>query len=373
MAKTDTNSLPLRVLQVLEATVGGTRRHLRDLARGLALRNFDVHIAYSARRDSDFARDLDIFRAQGVGLSEIPMRRGFAPVHDLAAIVRLRRLIHQLRPDIIHLHSTKAGLIGRLAAIGSGAKVLYSPHCFAFEMEGVFRPLYRFAERMLAPLGDALVAVCEHEAALARQIGWKTGRVHAIRNGIDPFPLPMPIQKEGVVFIGRNCRQKGVDILLAAWILLKEIQPDAELTVMSDLDEKLRAAFVSAGARVVPFATAGDVADLLARSAILAMPSRWESFPYLTLEAFAAGTAVVATDVGGVREILRDRETGLLTPPDNPRELAMALHELLVSSELRRRLAAAASDEVAQYSSDAMTDGIAALYRNISATECPGR
>ncbi len=366
MTKTDTTSRPLRVLLVLEATIGGTRRHLRDLALGLASRGFDVHIAYSAKRDPDFARDLELFRAQGIGLVEIPMQRGFAPVRDLVAIVRLHRLIRILRPDIVHLHSTKAGLIGRLASIGTRSKILYSPHCFAFEMEGPLRPLYRLVESVLIPFADGLVAVCEHEAELAREIGWKKERVHVIFNGIAPSPTPVPAQKEGVVFIGRNCRQKGLDTLLVAWTLLKKVLPDAKLTVMSDLDEELRSAFVAAGAKVLPFGTAEESAALLARSAILAMPSRWEAFPYLTLEAFAAGTAVVATDVGGVREAVRDRETGLLVPPGNARELSMALQELFVSSTLSTRLAAAAREEMTRHSVGAMLDALTALYESIS-------
>ena len=361
MTKVDTATPPLRVLQVLEATVGGTRRHLRDLALGLAARGLDVHIAYSADRDPDFARDLVLFREQGIGLTEIPMRRG-PSVRDIVAIRRLRRLIRQLRPDIVHLHSTKAGFVGRFAALGTGAAVLYSPHCFAFEMESALRPVYRLAERLLAPLADGLVAVCEHEARLARQIGWREDRVHVIYNGIAPSPAPHPADKDGIAFIGRNCRQKGLDILLSAWVPLKKVLPDARLTIMSDLDDRLRAAFTSAGATVLPFGTAAEAAALLGQSAILAMPSRWEAFPYLTLEAFAAGTAVVATDVGGVGEAVRDRETGLLVPPGNARELAMALQELLVSPALRNRLATAARKELARHSAETMLDGLAALY-----------
>ena len=123
MTKADTASHSLRVLLVLEATIGGTRRHLRDLALGLAARGLDVHIAYSAGRDPDFARDLALFREQGIGLAEIPMRRG-PSVRDIAAVRRLRSLIRQLRPDIVHLHSTKAGFVGRFAALGTGAAVL---------------------------------------------------------------------------------------------------------------------------------------------------------------------------------------------------------------------------------------------------------
>ena len=356
----------LRVLLVLEATIGGTRRHLRDLALALRERGLDVHIAYSAQRDPDFVRDLALFRSHGIGLSEIPMRRAFSPLRDLAAAIRLRRLIRALKPDIVHLHSTKAGFAGRIATLGTGVRVLYTPHCFAFEMDSRLRSLYRLAERLLAPLADGLIAVCDSEAEAARGIGWRPGKVHVIHNGVKPASAPSKMRGKGIAFIGRNCRQKGVDTLLAAWQMLKNAVPDASLTVMSDLDDGPRNAFVNAGADVRPFGTPEAASALLAEAAILAMPSRWEAFPYLLLEGLSRGLAVVASDVGGVRDCLRDRENGLLVAPDDPRELAMALQELLVSDSLRQRLSAAAPASVAHFTTERMVDQTVALYRSLA-------
>ena len=353
----------MRVLLVLEATIGGTRRHLRDLALGLCQRGFVVHIAYSALRDPDFVRDLALFRSHGIGLTEIPLRREPSPLRDLVAAIRLRRLIRAFQPDVVHLHSTKAGLVGRIGAFGTGVRVLYTPHCFAFEMESRLRPLYRLAERLLASRTNGLIAVCESEANAARSIGYSPKRLHVVYNGVVPASFSPKAKGKKIAFIGRNCRQKGVDILLEAWIMLKEIVPEASLTVMSDLDNALRKAFTDAGAIVRDFGKTEEAAALLSDSAILAMPSRWEAFPYLLLEAMSYGVAVVAADVGGVRECVRDRENGLLVKAGDARELAMALQELLVSDSLRQRIASAAMDSVMQFSLGRMIDGTAAIYR----------
>ena len=361
----------IRVVLVLEATIGGTRRHLHDLALGLRELGFSVHIAYSALRDSDFARDIDLFRSRGIGLTEIPMQRGPSPLRDLVAAIRLRRLIRKFKPDIIHLHSTKAGLVGRIAAVGTGVRVLYTPHCFAFEMESRLRPLYRLAERLLAPLTDILIAVCKSEANAARGIGYAERKIHVVYNGVAPCPTPPTAKRTGIAFIGRNCRQKGVDTLLDAWLMLKKVVPEASLTVMSNLDDEMRKAFTDAGAIVRDFGTAEEAAALLADSAILAMPSRWEAFPFLILEAMSCGLAVVASDVGGVGECVRDRENGLLVAPDNARELAMALQELLVSDTLRQRLAAAAPASVGQFGLARMIDQTAAIYGDMRAIANP--
>ena len=358
----------IRVLLVLEATIGGTRRHLRDLALGLREQGFVVHIAYSALRDPDFVRDIELFHSHGIGLTEIPMRRGPSPLRDLGAATHLRRLIRKFKPDVIHLHSTKAGLVGRIAAFGAGLPVLYTPHCFAFEMESRLRPLYRLAETLLAPLTDGLIAVCESEAEAARSIGYAEKKVHVVYNGVEHSLSSPNVKRNGIAFIGRNCRQKGADTLLDAWLMLKKALPDASLTLMSDLDADMREAFSRAGAVVRDFGTAEEAALLLADSAVLAMPSRWEAFPYLLLEAMSCGLAVVASDVGGVRECVHDRENGLLVPPGDARELAMALQELLVSDTLRQRLASAAPASVAQFSLARMIDQTDAIYRDMNAT-----
>ena len=358
----------MRVLLVLEATIGGTRRHLRDLALGLRERGFVVHIACSALRDPDFVRDIRLFRSHGIGLTEIPMRRGPSPLRDLGAAIHLRRLIRKFKPDVIHLHSTKAGLVGRIAAIGSGVRVIYTPHCFAFEMESRLRPLYRLAERMLAPLTDGLIAVCESEAEAARNSGYADRKIHVVYNGVEHSLPPPNVKTNGIAFIGRNCQQKGIDTLLDAWLLLKKVVPEASLTVMSDLDDEMRKAFLDAGAVVRDFGTAKEAAALLADSAILAMPSRWEAFPYLILEAMSCGLAVVASDVGGVGECVHDRENGLLVAPGDARELAMALQELLVSDTLRQRLASAAPASAAQFSLARMIDQTAVIYLDTNAT-----
>jgi glycosyltransferase involved in cell wall biosynthesis len=135
---------------------------------------------------------------------------------------------------------------------------------------------------------------------------------------------------------------------------------------MSDLDCAMRKAFTDAGVIVRDFGTAEDAASLLADSAILAMPSRWEAFPYLLLEALSSGLAVVAADVGGVRECVRDHENGLLIKAGDARELAMALQELLASDSLRQRLASVAPESVAQFSLGRMVEEIAAIYREKS-------
>ncbi|NLG06062.1 MAG: glycosyltransferase family 4 protein, partial [Clostridia bacterium] len=137
-----------------EATIGGVRRHLRDLSLGLADAGWQVSVACARRRDPGFAHDVDGFRARGLNVYDVPMVRRPAPWGDLAAVRRLGAVIRACRPDVIHAHSTKAGLIARLAARRSGIPVCYTPHGFAFAMQvpGPLRRMYREVERLAIPL-----------------------------------------------------------------------------------------------------------------------------------------------------------------------------------------------------------------------------
>ena len=354
-----------KCLLVLEATIGGTRRHLRDLALGLSARGWTLHIVYAARREKDFLRDISLFREKDIVCTEVDMKRGPAPLSDFAAVLRLRRLIRDFQPDVIHLHSTKAGLLGRLAAGGGNAKVIYTPHCFAFEMESPLRKLYFLMEKALVPLTDTLIAVCHDEAAAAARLGYPAKRIRCIHNGLDAGKrIPASSQKKNydICFAGRACRQKGLDLLTEAYRKLLQFRPGTTLAVMSDAQGRTRNELEKLGAKILPFGTTDDTLALLRQSTILVMPSRWEAFPYTPLEAFSAGVPVVAFDVGGIREAVRDRENGLLVAKGDVDALAAAMREVLADPPLMARLARGAATSAAVFPLPQMLDETERLY-----------
>ena len=325
-----------RVLIVIESTIGGTRLNLRIVTEELVSSGRSVAIAYSARREKAFLEDVDFFRSMGVECVEIPMRRAPDPISDLRAIFSLRRLARRFRPDVLHLISSKAGLVGRLAAAGLGVRVQYAPHCFAFKSDSPLRHFYALAERLLVPLTDTLVAVCGSEAEDARRIGYPDERIREVPNHLPAAYAPQRRPPHGgrpaVAFIGRNARQKGVDILLDAYGMLGgAARCGFDLHVMSDLPHDMRQAFEGLGAVVHPYGSHDDALSLLSRCDILAMPSRWEACPYLVLEALSAGLLVVAHDVGGIGEMIGDGGEGLLYRGDGPDALAAALSASVLS------------------------------------------
>ena len=356
------------VLQVAEATIGGVRRHLRDLLLGLADAGWQVSVACARRRDPGFAHDVDVFRARGLNVFDVPMVRRPAPWGDLAAVRRLGAVIRACRPDVIHAHSTKAGLIARLAARRGNLPVCYTPHGFAFGMQ-VPVPLawvYREVERLAIPLTSRLIAVSRAEAAAALDLGYAPEQVCQIPNGIPPPAVP-PVDDAArvfdVAFIGRFCRQKGSDLAVAALRRLAVCHPGLRLVAMGGGSRaNARALATVPGVTVLPFGEAAAVERVLTRSRVLAMPSRWEGMPYLLLEAMAAGTAVVASGVGGVTEVVADGREALIIPADDVDALVVGLIRLLDDDGLRRQLTAAARTRVAAFSQRGMIEATLAAY-----------
>lgn len=363
------------VLQVLEATIGGTRRHLRDLTIGLSEASWRVSVAAALARDPGFARDVELFRSRGIAVHPLPMVRRPAPLADLAALHRLRGIIAAERPSLIHAHSSKAGMLARLAARHSGIPVVYTPHCFAFEgypAGSAMRSLYRGLERRAIPLTTRLIAVSRAEQAAARALGYPDERIRHIPCGIPPAASGTAEAVRGgelydAAFIGRFCRQKGIDLMIDAIAHLAGGNPDLRFAVMGGggsarLRRRLAALRQTT---VLPFGEPDEVAKLLRQSRVLACPSRWEGLPYLLLEAMSLGTAVVTAGVGGVGEVVADGREALVIPPGDAGALARGLSRLLEDPALRERLAAAARVRVADFSLDNMISATAETYIEI--------
>lgn len=376
---------PLRVTEIVEATAGGTRRHLADLVAGLDPRRVRLHVVCAVRRDPAFADDLARFQARGVRCTQVPMVRPIHPVLDATALVRLLLTLHRDRPQVVHTHSAKAGFLGRLAARLAGVPcVVHTPHHFPFGMDVAAprRWLYRRLERLAAPWADRIVCVCRAERELALRAGIGSPRqLLVIENGV---ALPAPPAPEAVAalraeldlgtgapvvgVVGRLTPQKGQADLIGAWPLLLRRLPQARLLLVGDgeLQNPLRRQVAAAGLQHSVRFTGPrqDVGTCYALFDVLAVPSRWEALPYVLLDGMAAGAAVVAAAVGGVPEALASGEAGVLVPAREPEAFVRALTALLLEPERRRDLGRRARERVAgHYRLDTMLAALETVYR----------
>jgi glycosyltransferase involved in cell wall biosynthesis len=373
---------PIRVLEVLEATEGGTRRHLVDVVEHLDPARFTVSVACSTRRDPGFLEDLRRLEGRGIRIHILPMHRSVRPVADVLAFQRLMRLLRRERFDVVHTHSSKAGFLGRVAARLAGVpRVIHTPHTFPFQM--AVNPFARFCylqlERFAARFCDRMVCVCSGQRETAVSLVGPA-RVAVVENGIDRLAPPDAAAREdcrrrlglrpgdlvaGVV--GRFTSQKGqLDFVEAArHVAAGAARARFMLVGDGELRRPIESAIEAAGLgdRFVLIGSRADVSDVLPAFDVLVLPSLWEGLPYVLLEGLRAGRAVVATRTGGMADALRDGVNGLLVPPGDPAALAAAMLKLLENDTLRSMMGEHARETVAsRYRMEDMMAALAALY-----------
>ena len=319
---------------VVRASEGGVFHHVSTVSSRLRERGHEVWIAGP---HAEWGDRLD------VPIVEVEMVRPLSPRHDLRSARDLRGVIRRLRPDVVHSHGSKGGVMSRLARIGPGAPpVVHSPHGYAFAgyfTSGAERVAYRAAETALSPLTSRFLCVCEHEARLAAKVGSRR-RIRVVHNGVDPVSASAPdpglaaLRERGPLIgcVSGLRPGKGVETLVEAMPAVLARHGTATLAIAGDGPEREAIERLASAAgiedAVVFLGERDDVTGVLGSIDVFAMPSWAESFPYSVLEAMAAGCAIVSTDVGGVSEAIGGG-AGVLVAPRDAGALAAALAALL--------------------------------------------
>ena len=271
------------------------------------------------------------------------VRRAVNPWHDLLGLIELYRLFRRERPDIVHANSSKAGILARIAAPLARVPIrVFTVHGWAFSAyTGLASTLYRVADRLVAPLTSRIVCVAESE----RESGLRAGTCSARRTVVIPNAVDVRAQPRAsleavppmIMSVGRLKAPK--DFVTLARALARLDRGSFTAVIAGDGPDRERVLGELRGVEVVDLlGDRDDVPELLAQAQIFVLASRSEGMPVSVLEAMAAGLPVVASDVGGVGEVVVDGETGLLVPPGDEAALERALRRLIGSQELRRRL-----------------------------------
>jgi glycosyltransferase involved in cell wall biosynthesis len=293
---------------------------------------------------------------------------------------RLARILRSVDPEIVHLHSSKAGLAGRLALRGT-RPTIFQPHAWSFDAaEGIVRSSAVAWERFGARWADAVVCVSEAEKQRGIEHGIEA-RWRVVPNGVDLEALSEASAAQRaaarerlalprgplVVCVGRLSRQKGQDVLLSAWPSVTRRVPDAELFLVGSGPEEQR--LKSMAPSGVHFAgERDDVEEWLAAANLVVLPSRWEGLSIGLLEALARGRSVVATDVPGAAEAL-GTEAGAIVPVEDTRALGDEVTKRLLDPSLVDAEGRAARRRAERsYDLDRATAGIAALYAELSSS-----
>ncbi|MEO5641057.1 MAG: glycosyltransferase [Sphingomicrobium sp.] len=364
----------MRLCQIVEAASGGTGRHVLDLSAALHTRGHDVTIVYSPlRADPGFDAEA---RHGGARMLTLAMRRQ-PGLSDLVAARGLSRLVAERGPfDVVHAHSSKAGAVVRLAAVGGAARV-YTPHALATldpDRGAASRSLIGLAERLLGPRTDALIAVSLAEYDEAGRLGIAASRRYLIANRLQQARFTPRDEARAALgatpgqiwvgFAGRLVRQKAPLMFVAAVIAAMRRAPGVRALILGDGEQ---APLVEQAIAASEFADRftwhreARARDWLAALDLFVITSRFEGLPYVLLEALAAAVPVLSTPVGGASELL-GMGSGVVASSDS---LPAMLLELVARPERLSRLAYEAGRGVATSAGPQMIDRTEALYRKL--------
>lgn len=332
---------------------GGAQRYVFDLARHLPA-EYDVTIAVGepggSRDLQDRISDIGYQISDIKKISLVQLRhlvRRISPWHDLRAVFELRSLYKKLRPNIVHLNSTKAGIIGSLAGIRAMdyGKIVYTAHGWVFdEPLGVFRRwLYRVLEKYTARFKNIIIVLSDHDFDRAAQLGIAKTKLHIVRHGIkmsEPaagdslkqYFSDLTIDTDGKHIFGTIANlypTKGIDVLIKAIHKGGEQLKGALFVIFGEGDERaaLEKLIKDCGLerKIFLVGSVDNASQLLPSFDTFVLPSRKEGLPYVILEAMQAHVPIIATRVGGIPELIENKKSGLLVHPDNVEELSEAL------------------------------------------------
>lgn len=332
------------------------------------------------RGESDYLRAL---QERGIAYDAIPLVRRF----EYRYVRETRRLMRLRGIDLIHTHGYRADVTALLAA-GGRTPVVSTVHGFTGSSTRV--RLYERLQRQLLGRMAALIAVSEPIAATLVQRGVPPVKVRRLSNVVDVEALertaPVDVYEETaeapvglrILFVGRLSPEKGLDVLLDACRILGEKDVPFALRVVGDgrlretYARQVEASGLGGCVRFLGFRA--DATGIMRSADVFVMPSRSEGIPLVALEAMCLGVPLVATRVGGLPEIVRPEETGILVDPEDPEALSDALRRVSEHREDGERMGRAAAAYVrSRFDPHRWARTIEDIYCEVAGREPPGR
>jgi glycosyltransferase involved in cell wall biosynthesis len=370
---------PIRCLQITGDAVGGIRLHVHTIIDELRKSDLAIFYACSTHADTKGEQDIARFQRDGLPVLRLPVQKKPA-FSDLLNVIRLVLWARKHRVNLVHGHGAKGGLYARMVGMFTQAKVVYTPH--GGVVHAAFGRLttrmYALIERVLVPLTTRYVFESKYtQTEFLRLVKKKSLEQSTVNyNGIvlssAPFNVVQikPEMASRLLVVGMLRREKGQDLVLHAARILKDRGLQFEVHVCGDGPSKGSLEALSADLRISDCVFFhGDVQDVqpfFESATLVVIPSRFESFGYVALEAAMYGKAVVASRVGGLCEIIQSGETGEFFEAENVQELADTVQTMLMDPDRLGQLAQGAFNRCHEtFSVQRMLNGLNAIYREV--------
>lgn len=369
--------MPMHVLHLVRPADGGIREHVRELIWGLPHGKVRTTVA-SSEQSALFGQ-----LPSWVKKHSVPMFDGIHPLRDIGSILALRDLLDRQSVDILHMHGAKSALIGRLAALAAHRKprLICTFHNFVEPTHPVLNFGYRHLEQRLSMHTDRYIAVSNALALqLQQRLSIQPEQIATIYNGLSPIKkqlskkvartrLQLPENAIAIGTIARLIPDKGIGDLIQAFRLIRKQGYDVWLVIIGEGPQRieLQRSASDMAERIRWTGALENASELLKGLDIYIQSSYKEGFGLAVLEAMWSGIPVIATQTGGLPEVVGEADKyGVLVPVNNPDQLSQNLLTLLRDEGLRQQMAEAGQRRVKErFSADRMVNDTLDVYQNV--------
>lgn len=352
--------MKIKIAQILEATIGGTAKHINQIFDNLNSHEFEFTLICSTKRDLQFTKNVKNLQKRGIHVIIIEMVRNINPIIDFLAVVKLVKILKEGKFQVVHCHSSKAGFVGRIAAaVVRVPNVIYTPHAFVFHAyENKWpRRLFIFVERILAKITNQIVCVSRSElcAAQTHKI-IPRGSLILIANAVDVYEkiasycniniynseLSISCSDFIIGTVGFFRRQKGLHYFIDAVSEFARTKQNVKAIIIGRGSEEpilvdhIRKNNMQNEIKI--FNNIANTEPCYRMMDIFISTSLWEGMSYSILEAMASKTPVIATDIPGIRDVIKNEENGILVPPKDVENLARSISRMYEDLALREKL-----------------------------------
>lgn len=380
-----------KVLHIItKLAIGGAQENTIFTCSMLPKNAFRTSILCGTERDEE-GNLFNTAEDKKVSLFFVPeLKRGINPVKDFTALVKIMKFIQMGKYDIVHTHSSKAGILGRIAGKIAGTPVIiHTVHGWSFNdfMNPVQKKFFVFCERIAGKFTDKILVVTKEDIKKGLKEGIEDKKKYEIiRSGIDfsqfyPRDSNVTLKRElgikkGEKVIGtvtRLCSQKNVNDFVMMAHIVSNILPNTKFLVVGDGKERgtidtiinelhLEDKIFMAGVR-------SDIPEILSIFDVFVSTSLWEGLPRAVVEALACGVPVVANAVDGVKEIIRDGDNGYLVRPKDVDSTAQRVIQILSDDDTVNRMKSKTRKGAEDFSVQKMVLSIAKLYTELMCTK----
>lgn len=343
----------IKILHVTQASYGGVAEYIKLLLKNMDRNKYEPDVVCTS-----YGNLHGEIEKLGIHVKNVDMEREISLKRDFSALVELTRYVKETKPDIVYLHSSKAGVIGRLACLINGVSCLYNPHGWAFSMDvsKIKKSFYAFIERTCSHFTDIIINISDYEKRLALDYRVASPKkIKVIYNGIDEEKFTHIYSKEDVLnelgipknsyiigMVGRITGQKSPETFIEVAKLICGKIPEAYFILVGDgelrkmIEDKILMEGLSEKIKITGWTS--DVSRYISTFDIGLLTSKWEGFGLVLVEYMAMDKPVVASNVGGIPNVIQNGLNGILVEPGDSKGFAEAVMKIKGDSEIREML-----------------------------------